>query len=119
MVDFDARVIEEVEPTVPAFALLSGEQPAQGTSPGQRMVLLQASRPVQEVAVIRTRVAPDQDVSPNRNGGMLGQPDALCRRTAQHQWFSFLVRQYRRTRQVADFRGGRRVAQRHKTGNNW
>src|SRR5262244_3541735 len=82
MVDFDVRLIEEVEPTIPTFALLSGEQLAQGTPPGQRMPLLQASRPVQQVAVIRTRVTPDQDVSPNRNGSMLGQPDALSRRKA-------------------------------------
>ena len=47
MVDFDERVIEEVQSTVPTCALLSGEQLAQGASLDQRMLLLQASRPVQ------------------------------------------------------------------------
>jgi hypothetical protein len=103
MVDFAVRLIEEVEPTIPAVALLSGEEPAQGPPPGQRMVLLQASRPVQQVAVIRTHGAPDQDVSSNRNGGMLGQLDILSRCKAPV--VPLIVRQYRRTRQVADFRG--------------
>src|SRR5215831_19929587 len=81
MVDFDARLIEEVQPTVPAFPLLPGKQPAQ-LVPGQWLLLAQASRPVQEVAVIRTRGALDQDMSSNRNGIVLLQLDAFCRRKA-------------------------------------
>ena len=72
MVDFDVRIIKEIQSTVPTFAVLSDEQSAQGAPPGQRMLLLQASCPVQQVTVVRTRSAPDQDVSPNGNGGMPG-----------------------------------------------
>src|SRR5262245_46809775 len=82
MVDFDVRLIEEVKPTIPTFALLSGEQLAQRAPPGQGMLLLQAPRPVEHVAVIRTRRTLDQDMAPNGYGGMFGQLDALSRRKA-------------------------------------